>query len=163
MQAPSAGATTWCALSDEPLDAAAVHAWLVRPDCGAVVAFVGTVREFADGRDGVTALAYEAYEEQVVPRLEAIAAEIRTRFVDVGNVVLLHRIGELALEDAAVIVGVSSAHRPAAFDAARFGIDALKGTVPIWKRERWSDGEGWGTRAIPVAESVDEAAARPAP
>ena len=128
----------------------------MRPDCGAVVVFTGTVREFADGRDGVTALEYEAYEEQVVPKLEAIAAEIRARFDAVGNIALLHRVGELGVEDAAVVVGVSSAHRGAAFDAARFGIDTLKATVPIWKRERWADGEGWGTRALPVGMVGDE-------
>lgn len=139
-------------MTDSALDVSAVHAWLVRPDCGAVVVFVGTVREFADGRDGVTALEYEAYEEQVVPRFEAIAVEIRTHFEDIGNIALLHRVGELALEEAAVVVGVSSGHRPAAFDAGRFGIDTLKGTVPIWKRERWAGGEGWGTRALPVEE-----------
>ena len=74
-----------------------VYDWAVRPDCGAVVLFSGTVRDHAEGRAGVTHLEYEAYEEQVVPRLAAIAAETRRRWPTIGRIALLHRTGPLAI------------------------------------------------------------------
>jgi molybdopterin synthase catalytic subunit len=139
--------STRCAVVHEPLDVGATHDWAVVPSCGAVVAFSGTVRDHAEGRDDVTALTYEAYEDRVVPVLEAIAAEMRRRWPEVGRVALLHRVGRLTLGEASVLVVVSAAHRPAAFEAARYGIDALKASAPIWKREHWRDGEAWGTGA----------------
>jgi molybdopterin synthase catalytic subunit len=129
--------------------------WVVRPDCGGVVVFTGTARDHSVGRDGVTRLEYEAYEEQVVPRLDEIAAAARQRWPELGRLVLLHRIGEVPLTEAAVVVAASAPHRAAAFDAARFGIDTLKATVPIWKREDWSEGTSWGREAQHIT-GVDE-------
>jgi molybdopterin synthase catalytic subunit len=145
----------WVGLSSGPLPVAAAGEWAVLPRCGAVVTFTGTVRDQAEGREGVTHLHYEAYEDQVAPRLAALATEIRRRWPDVGRVVLLHRSGEVCLTEAAVIVVVSAPHREVAFDAARFGIDALKATVPIWKREHTPAGEAWGSGARTIA-SVEE-------
>ena len=65
----------------------------------------------------------------------------------IGRVALLHRTGVVALGDAAVVVAVSAPHRGEAFEAARFAIDELKRTVPIWKRESWDGGESWGLEA----------------
>lgn len=144
MLEPPAGADTWLGLDHDPLPVPVAYDWVVRPDCGAVALFSGTARDHAEGRPGVDNLEYEAYEEQVVPRLGAIADEIRSRWPDVGRIALLHRIGDVAVGESAVIVAVSSPHREAAFAAARFGIDTLKTTVPIWKRERWEGGESWG-------------------
>lgn len=145
----------WCALTEQALSVGEVYDWAVRADCGAVVVFSGTVRDHADGRTGVSLLEYEAYEAQVVPRLEAIVADIRKRWPTVGRVALLHRIGPLKLADSSVLVVVSSPHRPEAFEAARHGIDALKATVPIWKREHWDGGVDWGLAATEVG-SVDD-------
>ena len=145
---------TWIALTEEPLPVGAAADWAVRPDCGAVVLFSGTVRDHAEGRPGVTRLVYEAYAEQVEPRLEAIAGEARTRW-PIGRLALLHRIGELALGESSVLVVASSAHRGEAFDAARFCIDTLKATVPIWKRETWEGGEDWGLCAHDVVDVGD--------
>ena len=139
----------WLALQAEPLPVDEVTAWAVRPDCGAVVVFLGTVRDHAEGRSGVSELSYEAYEEQVVPRLGEIAAEARARW-SLGRVALLHRVGRLALTECSVVVAVSSGHRAEAFDAARFCIEAIKSTVPIWKEETWDGGVDWGTGARPV-------------
>jgi molybdopterin synthase catalytic subunit len=100
---------------------------------------------------GVTKLVYEAYAEQVEPRLTAIVEEARRRW-PVGRMALLHRVGELELGESSVIVVVSSAHRGEAFEAARFGIDTLKATVPIWKRETWDGGEDWALCAHEVVE-----------
>jgi molybdopterin synthase catalytic subunit len=149
--APPTG-DTWVALTPEPLLAGTVADWVTRPDCGAVVLFTGTVRDHAEGRPGVTRLSYEAYREQVAPRLDAIAAEARRRWPALGRVALLHRVGSLVVGEASVLVAVSAPHRPEAFAAARFGIDTIKATVPIWKRETWAGGEDWSLEAYDVAE-----------
>ena len=150
---PPVDGDDWLALTDEPLPVADAYEWAVRPGCGAVVLFSGTVRDHADGRPGVSLLEYEAYEEQVVPRMAAIADEARRRWPVLGRVALLHRIGPLQVEESSVLVVASAPHRPEAFEAARFGIDTLKATVPIWKRETWEAGTGWGTGAVQIVEA----------
>jgi len=145
----SRGEDSWTGLSAEPLPVEEVTAWAIRPDCGAVVTFLGTVRDHAEGRPGVTELEYEAYEEHVIGRLDAIIGEARSRW-GLGRVALLHRVGRLEPTDSAVVVAVSAPHRGAAFDAARFCIDTLKATVPIWKAEAWEGGRDWGLQSQPV-------------
>jgi molybdopterin synthase catalytic subunit len=142
----------WLALSDQPLPAPAVGEWLVRPDCGGIVTFVGVARDHSAGRPEVDALEYEAYEDQVGPRLARIAGEARARWPSIGRVALLHRTGALAVTEAAVVVGVSAPHRDDAFAAARFCIDTLKATVPIWKKESWAGGQSWGLEAQHLSE-----------
>ena len=154
MQPPTAS-DTWVALTADPLPVAAALDWAVLPSCGAVVLFSGTVRDHAEGRPGVSQLEYEAYEEQVVPRLDAIVDEARRRWPSLGRMVLLHRTGPLELGESSVVVVASAPHRPEAFEAARFGIDTLKATVPIWKRETWEGGEDWGLCAHDLTD-VDE-------
>ena len=141
--APELG-ETWVGLTSEPLPIEQASNWAVRSDCGAVVVFSGTARDHSDGRQDVSLLEYEAYEEQVEPRLLAIADAARVRWPDIGRVVMLHRVGPVPIGESAVVVAVSSPHRAAAFEAAQFGIDTLKQTVPIWKREKWEGGESWG-------------------
>ncbi len=147
---------TWVAITEEVLPVGTVADWAARPDCGAVVVFTGTVRDHAEGRPGVSHLVYEAYTEQVVPRMEAIAASAREHWPDLGRVALLHRVGRLELGEASVVVAASTPHRPEAFDAARFCIDTLKATVPIWKQETWEGGEDWGLGATPVGDVGSE-------
>jgi molybdopterin synthase catalytic subunit len=137
------GDDTWVALSPLPLPLAAVADWAVLPRCGAVVVFTGTVRDHAEGRPGVSSLEYEAYTGQVEPRFAGIADEARRRWPDLGRVALLHRTGTLEVGEASVAVAVSAPHRAEAFDAARFSIDAVKASVPIWKRETWDGGSDW--------------------
>ena len=146
LEPPSSG-HDWLALADSPLPVHVATDWVVRPDCGGVVTFVGTARDHSEGRPGVEILEYEAYESQVVPRLALVAGEARVRWATVGNIAMLHRIGPLEVTDAAVVVAVSAPHRDEAFAAARFCIDALKQSVPIWKKERWDGGESWGLEA----------------
>ena len=129
---------TWLGLTDAALPVGAAADWAVRPDCGALVLFSGTARDHAPGREGVEQLEYEAYEEHVVPRLAEIAEKMRTNWPTLGRIVLLHRIGEVPVGESSVVVVASSPHRPESFEAARFGIDTLKATVPIWKREVWA-------------------------
>jgi molybdopterin synthase catalytic subunit len=135
---------TWTGLYNGPLPVEAASAWAVLPSCGAVVTFSGTARDHSVGREGVSRLEYEAYEEQVVPRLQDIAVAARHRWPDLGRIALLHRLGVVPIAESAVVVAVSSPHRANAFDACRFCIDSLKETVPIWKREDWSEGSSWG-------------------
>lgn len=148
-------AMTWLGLTDAALPVGEIYEWCVRPSCGAVVLFSGVVRDHAEGREDVTFLEYEAFEEMVEPKLAEINAEIRRRWADVERVAMLHRTGRLAVGESSVVVAVSAPHRPAAFEAARFGIDALKESVPIWKREIWADGADWGTGASDLADAAD--------
>lgn len=148
--APPPSGDEWVALSRRPLPAEAATAWAQGPSCGAVVSFLGTVRDHAEGRSGVEALAYEAYEGPALARMEEVVAEARRRWPAVVRVAVLHRLGLLSLGETAVVVAVSSGHRQEAFEAAKFVIDTVKESVPIWKHERWADGEGWGTDPRPV-------------
>jgi molybdopterin synthase catalytic subunit len=135
------------ALTTAALPVAEATEWATTPRSGAVVTFLGVVRDHAEGRDGVTGLTYEAYEEVAVRRMHEIAADARRRWPDLERIALLHRTGDLDLSEASVAVVVSSPHRAEAFDAARFAIDTLKETVPIWKREHWAGGADWATSA----------------
>lgn len=148
---------TWVGLAHDVIPVSEVEAWATLPSCGAVVTFAGTVRDHAPGRDGVSALEYEAYEEEVVPRLRAIADDARARFDGVGRVAIVHRVGSLEVTDVAVVVVVSAAHRDAAFDAARYCIDTTKAAVPIWKKETWASGSAWGTDAQPIVDVAEVA------
>lgn len=153
---PPSDTDRWIALTDGPLPIGTLYDWALSPRCGAVVLFSGTVRDHAvegdEVRDGVTHLEYEAYDEQVTPRLHAIADEVERRWPDIGRVAIVHRTGRIELTESSVVVVVSSPHRPEAFEAARFAIDALKSSAPIWKHETWSTGSGWGTGAHDIVD-----------
>lgn len=142
----------WIALTETTLPVAAAGEWVVQPNSGATVVFTGTARDHAGDRTGVSLLEYEAYEEQVIPRLDALASAMREKWPDLVRIVLIHRIGPVPITQAAVIVATSSPHRSAAFEAARFGIDTLKSTVPIWKKEEWDGGSSWGLESQHIAE-----------
>ena len=151
VQVPPQG-DSWLVLTSDTLPVGVVHDWCVLPSCGAVVVFSGTVRDHAVDEHGalrpdVEFLEYEAYDEQVVPVFERIEREVRTRWPHTGRVAILHRIGRLSLGESSVVVGVSSPHRPEAFEAGRYAIDALKASAPIWKHEVWAGGADWGTGA----------------
>ena len=138
---------TWLAIthSEPPIDAA--YRWTVQPDCGAVFLFSGTARDHSVGREDVSLLAYEAYEEHLITRFEGLVDEIRAQWPEVRRVCIMHRVGEVPINESTVVVVASSPHRDAAFEAARYGIDRLKATAPIWKREVWAEGESWGLDA----------------
>ncbi|MHB1129362.1 MAG: molybdenum cofactor biosynthesis protein MoaE [Ilumatobacteraceae bacterium] len=146
---------TWLELTVAELQVGSTYDWVVLPRCGAVVVFSGTVRDHADGRDGVTSLDYEAYDTEVLGKFAEIATEMRQRWVLLGRIALIHRLGMLHLGESSVLVVVSAPHRPEAFDAARFGIDALKATVPIWKREKWAAGDDWATGGKEIVDLKD--------
>ncbi|WP_165491820.1 molybdenum cofactor biosynthesis protein MoaE [Egibacter rhizosphaerae] len=132
-------ARTHAALTSEPLSTDAAHRFCADPAAGAVVVFVGAVREQSEGR-AVTGLSYEAYVELANAQLVRLAEELALRD-GITAVWMEHRVGSLGVEEPSVVVGVSAAHRPEAFAAAREGIDRLKAEVPIWKQEHWADGD----------------------
>ncbi|MEO8336279.1 MAG: molybdenum cofactor biosynthesis protein MoaE [bacterium] len=122
----------------EPIDVAALVREVAAPAHGAILLFLGVVREVNDGRD-VTGIDYSAYEAMAQRELEAIASEAADRFRSPG-VVIVHRLGELVLEEASVGIAVAHAHRDEAYALSRWTIEELKRRVPIWKREHYVDG-----------------------
>jgi len=126
-------------LVDHPIDVASLLE--TSPRDGAACLFVGVVRNENAGRQ-VERMEYEAYEEMAVPLMKEIAAEAKRRF-PITEVRLVHRVGRLAIGETSVAVAVASPHRAEAFEACRFAIDELKATVPIWKKEYYSDGTAW--------------------
>jgi len=147
---PPSDAREWIALSPDPLPTSDALDWATTPAAGAVVMFAGVVRDHAEGRDGVRAMTYEAYEEPATRAMGEIARALHGRWPDVERVALLHRVGDLELSETSVLVVVSSPHRRAAFDAALFAIDTLKESVPIWKQEHWSGGSDWAVEQHPI-------------
>ena len=108
---------------------------------GALVTFVGKVRDFNDGIQ-VNQLSLEHYPGMTEKVLEQLAAQARKRW-DVNHITIIHRVGTMNLGEQIVFIGVSSAHRQAAFDACEFLIDFLKTKAPFWKLEATSDGDKW--------------------
>ena len=109
-----------------------------RSDCGAVVLFLGTVRDLTGERVTV-ALDYEAYPAMAEKKMAEIEAETR-KLWPVGSITIEHRLGHMEIGDVSVAVAVSCPHRVQAFEACRYAIDRLKELVPIWKKENWADG-----------------------
>ena len=129
-------------LADTPVDTAILRADLLDDRVGGYASFEGWVRNHNDGRP-VTGLRYEAYVALALSEGERVLDEARSRF-DVLDAHCVHRIGDLAIGELAVWVGVSAAHRDAAFAACRYIIDEVKARVPIWKREAYVEGDaGW--------------------
>jgi molybdopterin synthase catalytic subunit len=124
------------------------------PKVGAVASFVGLVRDLNDG-SGVSTLTLEHYPGMTESALEEICAQARARW-DLLDLLVIHRVGELAPLDQIVLVAVSSAHRGEAFAACEFVMDYLKTRAPFWKKERTPQGERW----VEARSSDDLAAAR---
>ena len=150
MLTPPTGDDTWIGLSGHPLPAEAAVAWATLPHCGGIVTFHGVTRDHAEGRTDVVSLSYEAWEDEARRRMAAVADDARRRWPEVARLALLHRLGDVPLGEASVLVIASAPHRAEAFEAARHLIDTLKETVPIWKREHWEGGSDWAESARPV-------------
>jgi molybdopterin synthase catalytic subunit len=144
--------------SHQPIDAVALRAELVDAHCGGFTAFEGWVRDHNEGQQ-VRLLEYEAFEALGVREGGKIMTEARERF-GVTQVLCVHRLGDLALKEIAVWVGVAAAHRDEAFKACRYIIDEVKHRVPIWKKEHYVSGDsGWVNceRCATHAHDHDEA------
>ncbi len=126
------------AVTDQLLDPAALAALVQSADMGALVTFTGIVRNNFGGR-ATAYLEYEAYEPMAVKVLEQLAEEARAQW-GTGAIAIHHRVGRLAIGDAAVVIVVAAPHRHAAFEAAEQIMDRIKQVAPIWKKEHWADG-----------------------
>lgn len=121
------------------LDTGALIAAAARPECGALAVFLGTTRDHHDGKR-VLRLAYEAYEPMALAALDAIEREAVLKH-GVASCRIVHRLGEVPVTEPSVAVVVTAVHRGPAFDACRWAMDELKRSVPIWKQERYADGD----------------------
>jgi len=122
----------------EPIDAIALIQQVSRTTNGAVLLFLGVVRDVNEGR-AVTGIEYSAYDAMAARELTDIATEAGQRF-GVSDIAVEHRVGELALEESSVGIAVAHPHRAAAYNASRWIIEEVKRRVPIWKREHYADG-----------------------
>lgn len=128
-------------VTHEPINIQSVIDKVVDRNAGAISTFIGTVREITHDKKTLF-LKYEAYEPMAVKQLEQIGKEIEERWDD-AKVAITHRLGKLDISELAVVIAVSTPHRPAAFAASRYAIERIKEIVPIWKKEHWEDGEEW--------------------
>jgi molybdopterin synthase catalytic subunit len=128
-------------VTQQPIDTSVLLAAVGARGAGGTTLFVGTTRDENDGRV-VERLEYEAYEAMAVQEMRRIGDDIAKRW-DVVAVAMVHRVGVVPVGEASVAVAVSAAHRDEAFAACRYGIDTLKSTVPIWKKEYYRGGEHW--------------------
>ncbi len=127
-------------VSREPIEVGVLASQVRTDRCGALVTFVGVVRERSDDDREVSGLRYEAHLEMAVGEMEKIASEACKRFGE-SQIAIQHRIGELEIGEICVVVAVASAHRAQAFDVCEYAIDELKHRAPIWKHERYRDGK----------------------
>ena len=130
--------TPLATLVRRPIDPLDLLRRVASPANGAVILFLGAVRQVNEGR-AVTGIDYEAYEGMAASELEAIVSDGATRF-GTDDIAVEHRLGELAVEDISVAIAVGHGHRDTAYAASRWVIEELKRRVPIWKREHYTDG-----------------------
>jgi molybdopterin converting factor subunit 1 len=128
-------------LTDQPLDPRRLEAAVVRSGAGAICTFTGVVRDNSRGHPTVR-LEYEAYPGMAEAQMRVIAAEIAERWPE-ARVAMAHRTGVLEIGEASVVVSVSCPHRGDAIAACKWGIDRLKESVPVWKKEFFEGGEVW--------------------
>lgn len=129
------------AITTDPIDVASAIKYLGSAQAGAIDLFLGVVRDNTQERP-VDHLEYEAYDRMAVSEMQKIAEEANRRWPLVSHTII-HRKGTLLIGEIAVLIGVATAHRADAFEACRYIIDTIKQTVPIWKKEIFTDGEVW--------------------
>jgi MoaE-MoaD fusion protein len=145
------GAGVLFELTARPLDARRMETAVAHKGAGAICTFTGIVRDSSRGRS-VTHLEYEAYAEMATAQMRKIADEIAEKWPE-ARVAMAHRTGRLEIGEPSVVVSVSTPHRAEAIAACKWGIDRLKETVPIWKKEHAGDGTYWieGDESKPVS------------
>ncbi len=125
-------------ITEDPINLAEALSMIDDPSTGAQAIFLGTVRNEFEGRPSL-GLYYDVYPPMAQSQIRKIGEALKEEF-DIRHVVIIHRIGELPVGAASVLVAVSAPHREQAFAAAKAGIDRVKQQVPIWKKEHWADG-----------------------
>ena len=148
-------------ITRDPIDIPAVLDGVNSPRAGASVLFVGTTREFTGDRQ-TESLDYECYDDMAAGKMAELETDARNRWSLIGCAIV-HRVGRVEIGQASVVIAVSSAHRQQAFEAGKWLIDTLKETVPIWKKENWTDGtSGWVHPGVPQ-ESARTAVSQSSP
>jgi molybdopterin synthase catalytic subunit len=127
-------------ITDKPINPQELHDFVSTEQNGGIVVFTGTVRRWNEGQM-VHWLEYEAYQDAAEEVMANIARQIEERW-GITDVAMAHRVGRLEVGEVAVVVAIGAPHRGEAFDACEFGIDTLKATAPIWKKESWESDEG---------------------
>jgi molybdopterin synthase catalytic subunit len=155
-QMSSTPTSNWVSVTPQQLSLDALTSWATRPNCGAVVTFSGIVRDNSSVRENVIALEYETSTELAEKRIIELVDEVRLRWPSLEAVAIHHRIGRVELSEPTVLVAVSSPHRDDAFEAARYCIDTLKVSVPMWKREIWEGGSAWSDDTSPIVNARDQ-------
>ncbi|MYH49387.1 MAG: molybdenum cofactor biosynthesis protein MoaE [Gammaproteobacteria bacterium] len=138
-------------ITADPLDPARLLARVGSPEDGAVLLFLGTVRNHADGRS-VSGMQYEGYQEMALEVLRRIAEEASERF-STPNLAVTHRLGALEIGEVSVVVAVSSPHRAEAYGASRYVMEEIKRRLPVWKKEFYVEGAAeWVRGTVPPAD-----------
>ncbi len=138
-------------ITSDPLDPARLLARVGSPEDGAVLLFLGTVRNHADGRS-VSGMQYEGYREMALEVLGRIAEEASERF-STPNLAVTHRLGALEIGEVSVVVAVSSPHRAEAYGASRYVMEEIKRRLPVWKKEFYVEGAAeWVRGMVPPAD-----------
>ena len=137
-----------------PIDPSKVLESIMDPESGGIVLFVGTIRN-RTGSETVKGLEYEVYRPMAQRRLAELEQEIKRRWT-VKSVTMIHREGKLKIGEVSVVVAVSAAHRRDAFEAARFAIERIKGSFPIWKREKLEGGRYSWVRGTPIQTTAEK-------
>ena len=128
-------------ITSEKLNLDKCYEFVTDDSCGGIVAFVGTVRNSTQKKE-VIQLEFSTYQAMAIKEMQYIA-EVALKKFSIKKIAIHHAEGMLQIGDIPVIIVVSAPHRKAAFEACEFAIDTLKETVPIWKKEHFSDGEVW--------------------
>jgi len=134
-------------LTTEPISIESVARRVVPPECGATVTLDGYARKFTKNKETgdvreTLYLVYEAYEEMALKELSKLVDQAHQKY-EIANVGIVHRTGRLEIGETSVVISVAAPHRRAAFEACEWLIKELKRTVPIWKKEVYTDGENW--------------------
>lgn len=129
----------WCLLSHDILPIDALLQFVRTPSAGAISSFLGTTRDTFEDKT-VTHLEYEAYHEMALSTLEALCNQIRSKW-SVHSIAIAHKLGSCPVSEVSVAIYISAAHRIDSLQAVEFGINELKRTLPVWKKEYYSDGE----------------------
>ena len=128
-------------ITSEPLDPEEITAQVRKDSNGAVITFLGTTRDFSEGRD-VEYLEYEAYQPMAEQTLQQIADELREKW-GIDDFAVAHRVGRVDIGEISLVVALASPHRQEAFEAGGYIVDRIKQIVPIWKKEVFEGGEVW--------------------
>ena len=135
-------------ISKKPIDSAKALESVMDDDAGGTVLFVGTIRNQTEGKK-VKNLEYEVYRRMAKRQIVKLEGEIRKRW-PVKSITMVHREGKLKVGEVSVVVAVSAEHRGEAFDAARYAIDRIKESFPIWKREKFRGGRYAWAKGVPI-------------